>query len=62
MMSNSEFTHLAEIYGVRCYYNMYSHEIKGTNLFNDLLISVFIWIEVHIGVNEWFNIKIIKEL
>lgn len=56
------YTHLAEIYGVRCWYNDRTYEVKGTNWFNSRMIDFFLWIDVTFGVNDGFYIKVIEEL
>lgn len=64
-MNNEEkkFTHLAEIYGFRCYFNEDTNDVKGTNWFNDIMIDLFIWLDVEIlQYNEVFKIKIIRKL
>lgn len=56
------YTHLAELYGFRCWYNDDTGEIKGTNFFNDKMIDLFIWIDITFEINDCFCVKIIKEL
>jgi hypothetical protein len=56
------YTHLAEIYGIKCYFNIDTMEVKGINWFNEHLIDVFLWIEQHFPINDAFAIKIIEEL
>lgn len=56
------FTHIAEIYGFRCWYNENTGEIKGTNWLNDKLIDLFIWIDVKFEINDEFAIKLIEEI
>ena len=56
------YTHLAEIYGVRCYFNEYTNEMKGINWFNEKLIDFFIWLDTTFTFNDGFYIKIIKRL
>ncbi len=57
-----EYTHIAEIYGVRCYFNENDNSIKGTNWLNDNLISIFTWIDCTFCINGGFYIKIIRSL
>jgi len=68
-METKQFTHLAELYGFRCYYNEDTQEIKGTNWFNDMMIDIFLWIASNTTINttnvfeqEGFSVTIIKEL
>lgn len=56
------YTHLAEIYGVRCYFNEYTNEVKGTNWFNEKLIDFFVWFDTTFTLNDGFYIKKIKRL
>lgn len=56
------YTHLAEIYGFRCYYNENTAEVKGTTWVNEKLIDLFIWLNVTFCICDGFYIKIIKEL
>lgn len=58
----TEFTHLAELYGFRCYYNIHTNEVQGTNWFNDYMIELFLYLAVHVFEHEGFRLKIIKEL
>lgn len=57
-----KFTHLAEIYGFRCYFNENTNDVKGVSWFNDQLIDLFVWIDITFFENECFKIKIIQEL
>lgn len=57
-----EFTHIAEIYGFRCYFNEHTNEVEGTNWFNDKMISLCTWIDVTFGINDGFYFKIIEKL
>lgn len=60
---NNKYTHLAELYGFRCYFNIDTNEVEGTNWFNDKMIELFIWLDVEVlQFNEYFEVKIIKEL
>lgn len=56
------YTHLAEIYGVRCYYNIDTDQLEGTNWFNEKLIDIFLWFDLTFEINDGFYIKLIKEL
>lgn len=62
MNQEKEYTHLAELYGFRCYFNDITNEVEGTNWFNDKMIEAFIWIDINFFDNEYFAIKIIEEL
>ena len=61
-MKDKKYTHLAEMYGFRCYINIHTYDMEGTTVFNALMIRLCIWIEINIGVNGYFPIKLIKEL
>lgn len=56
------FTHLAELYGFRCWYNDETGEVKGTTWFNEKMIDIFIWIDTTFECNEEFRIKIIEKM
>ncbi|MCY4781743.1 hypothetical protein ORI89_19005 [Sphingobacterium sp. UT-1RO-CII-1] len=56
------YTHLAELYGFRCWFNEDTNEVKGTNWFNDQMISIFTWIDVTFEINDGFYIKVIERL
>ena len=58
----TDFTHIAEIYGFRCYFNEDTNEVKGTNWVYDKLIDLFIWIDTKFGINDGFSIKLIERL
>lgn len=58
----NKYTHLAELYGFRCWYNDETGEVKGTNWFNEKMIDIFIWIDITFQINDGFYIKIIEEL
>ena len=57
-----EFTHLAEIYGLRCYFNIETNEVKGVSWFNEKIIDIFLWIESTFPINYSFEVTIIEEL
>jgi hypothetical protein len=57
-----KFTHLAKIYGFKCYFNINNNEVLGTNWFNETMIGFFVWIESTFSINHHFEIKIIKQL
>lgn len=58
------FTHLAELYGVRCYYNENTQEVKGVNWLNDTIIEFLVSLTEFMGISfyDGFPIKIIREL
>lgn len=58
----NKYTHLAELYGFRCWYNDDTGEVKGTNWFSEKMIDIFIWIDITFEINDGFYIKIIEEL
>lgn len=62
MNPKEKFTHLAKIYGIECYFNENTNELKGTNWFNNLLIDFFIWLDITFDFNEYFAIELIKKL
>lgn len=57
-----DFTHIAEIYGFRCYFNENTGDIKGTNWWNEKMIDLFVWLDVTFCLGDGFYIKIIEEL
>ncbi len=58
----SRFTHIAKIYGIPCYFNEDTMEVKGTNLIFDWLIDARVFLETIFPIDEGFNIEIISEL
>lgn len=56
------YTHLAELYGFRCYYNIHTAEVKGTNWINDKMIDLMVWADVTFFFNDGFEIILIREL
>ena len=56
------YTHLAELYGVRCWYNEDTNEVRGTNWFNEFLLDVFICFDTTFNINDGFYIKLIEKL
>lgn len=56
------YTHIAEIYGFRCYFNQNTGEVEGVNWVNNKLIELFVWFDVTFTSNEAFAIKLIKEI
>lgn len=61
-METITYTHLAELYGFRCYYNVDTSELKGTNWFNDKMIDLFTWIAINVFDHEGFNVTLIRKL
>lgn len=56
------YTHIAKIYGFKCFFNEDTGEIEGTNWFTNLLIEAFVYIDVLFTNNEAFRIEIIEKL
>jgi len=56
------FTHLAELYGFRCWFNEDTNEVKGTNWFNDFMIDTCVWLESRFEFNYGFHIKLIERI
>jgi hypothetical protein len=56
------YTHIAKIYGFRCYFNEETGDVLGTSQLNTLLIDLCIWIDVNMTNNEVFKIEIIQKL
>lgn len=52
------YTHLATIYRIPCYYNIHTHEMLGTCWFYDKLIDFAIKIDGLIPDPRGFQIKI----
>ena len=48
----------AKYRGIPCWYNKFNEEIKGKNLFYDILIDIAIWIDINIIEVEEFPIWI----
>ena len=56
------YTHIAKIYGFRCYFNEETGEVEGINWLNEKMIQLFIWIDLTFSDNEQFKIEIIEKL
>lgn len=56
------YTHLAEIYGFRCWFNENTDEVRGINWFNDQMISIMTWLDTKFDINDGFYIKVIDKL
>lgn len=61
-MNKKRFTHLAKMYGFNCYFNDETMEVKGTNLFNDLMIGLFIKLEAIKPSDDGFVIQMGEQL
>nr|WP_294941900.1 hypothetical protein [uncultured Mucilaginibacter sp.] len=61
-MKDIKYTHIAKLYGFKCFFNEETMDVKGTNWFNDQMISLFIWLETIYTVNEGFMIQIIEPI
>ncbi|GAB2987491.1 hypothetical protein GCM10027049_29280 [Mucilaginibacter puniceus] len=61
-MESIKYTHIAKLYGFKCYFNEETMDVKGTTWLNDKLIDLFIWIENIYTVNEGFMIQIIEPI
>ena len=57
-----EYTHIAKIYGFKCYFNENTGEVEGTNWVNDKLIELFVYIDITLTKNEFFKIELIEKL
>ena len=58
----SRFTHIARIYGIPCLFNEETMEVKGTNIFYDLVIDARVFLETIFPLEEGFNIEIVSEI
>lgn len=58
----NSYTHLAKLYGFKCYFNEHTGEIEGINWFTNLLIELFVWIDITFTSNESFAIEIVEKL
>lgn len=56
------YTHIAKIYGFKCYFNEDNGEVEGTNWLNEKMIELFVWIDLTFSDNEQFKIEIIEKL
>ncbi len=56
------YTHLAKLYGFKCYFNEHTGELEGTNWINNKMIELFVWLDVNLTKNESFAIQIIEKL
>ncbi|WP_419788847.1 hypothetical protein HDF19_11990 [Mucilaginibacter sp. E4BP6] len=56
------YTHIAKIYGFKCYFNENTGEIEGVNWIENKLIELFVWIDVTFTSNDAFKIEILEKL
>ncbi len=61
-MGTKKYTHLAEISGVKCWYNEETGEVKGTNWLRERAIDFFLWLDLSLDINDGFYIKLIKRI
>jgi hypothetical protein len=61
-MEDVKYTHIAKLYGFKCFFNDETMDVKGTNWFNEKMISFFIWLETIHTINEGFIIQIIEPI
>ena len=61
-MKENEFTHLAKIYGIPCYFNEYSMEVKGTNWLFDKLIDLGIFLDTTFSLSDGFYVTDMQEI
>ena len=62
---NKGYTHLCKMYGFKCYASFTDDggcEVRGTNLFREKMINIFVWIECNFPINEGFPVEILEEL
>ena len=52
------YTHLAKAYGIKCFYNIKTKDIKGITLFHDYLIDLCLRVHILCGFNYNENIKV----
>ena len=58
-----EYTHYAKFYGIPCYFNEYTSELKGRNKVYAWLLDIAVWIEAKYPSSEYgFPIEIGKAL
>lgn len=63
MKPKEEFTHLASMHNIPCYYNIHTEEIQGTNWFWDKVLDFVIWLEFEFAITEeGFPILLKKKL
>lgn len=61
-MSKLEFTHVAKIYGIPCFFHEETMDIEGTNWLYDKLIDVAIFIDEALRITDGFYITDLKEI
>lgn len=57
-----DYTHIAKVYGFKCYFNENTGDVAGTNWFNNKMIELFVWLDVNLTENEQFAFEIIERL
>lgn len=58
-----EFTHHAKFYGIPCYWNDETNNIKGKNFVFDIVLTIAVWIEFEFPTNDdGFPVLIGKKL
>lgn len=61
-MKKTTYTHLAKIYGIPCYFNENTMDVKGVNIIYDLIIRMRVWVEETFPFGDHFEIELISEL
>ncbi|RZK27107.1 MAG: hypothetical protein EOO43_00660 [Flavobacterium sp.] len=56
------YTHIAKFYGIPCYFNENTMDVKGTNKFYDFLIDARLLVEDHFPSDSGFRIELIKNI
>ncbi len=62
IIKNKEYTHLAKIYGIECYYDINSCTYKGITILHHIMINLFISIDFNLFNFSKFKLEIIKEI
>lgn len=62
----NNYTHIAKLYGIRCYYNIITFDVKGTNWLNRKLLDFCIWFDTiatgGILYRDGFEVTLIEEI
>jgi len=58
----ADYTHIAKFYGIPCFFNENTMEVKGTNKIYDLLIDLRLLIEEYFPSESGFRIELIKPI
>lgn len=61
-MEEPTFTHIGKIYGIKCFFNENTMEVKGTNWLNETAISLCIWLDQNFPINYNFEIVLLERL